>query len=91
MESGRFNVYKKEEIPERWHMKNTSRMDGKIYLLAKPGYAFWNDFLSSVLKQTSKHFYESRVLCLHLKDVNTFIIYITYYVKVNDKHTTSVN
>jgi len=53
--SGKFNVYKKDQLPDRWHMKNTSRLTGILYLLARPGYAFWDDYFQEILKQTSKH------------------------------------
>lgn len=51
--SGTFYVYKKDDIPERWHMKNTTVLDGMIYLLAKPGYAFWYDLFGTILKEKS--------------------------------------
>lgn len=50
LSSGTFDVYKKDELPERWHMKNTAVLDGIIYLLAKPGHAFWYDLFNEILK-----------------------------------------
>lgn len=49
-----FNVYKKDELPDRWHIKNTSRLNGKLYILAKPGYAFWYNLYEYILNSTSK-------------------------------------
>jgi hypothetical protein len=51
---GTFDVYKKEEIPDRWHMKNTTRLTGIIYLLAKPGYEFWSDYIQRILDKSSE-------------------------------------
>lgn len=48
-----FDAYKRDQLLNRWHMKNTSRLAGIIYLLAKPGYVFWDDFIKSILVQTS--------------------------------------
>lgn len=47
-------MYKKDQLPDRWRMKNTSRLTGILYLLAKPGYVFWDDFVKYILDQTSK-------------------------------------
>lgn len=52
--SGKFNVYKQNEIPDRWHLRNSPRLTGMIYLLAKPGYAFWDKYFESILSQTSE-------------------------------------
>lgn len=52
-ESGTFDVYKKDDLLDRWHMKNTTVLDGMIYLLAKPGYAFWYDLFETILEQKS--------------------------------------
>lgn len=49
-----FYVFQKYELPDRWHMKNNPRLDGIIYLLAKPSYAFWNSFFQKILDDTSK-------------------------------------
>lgn len=51
---GHFDVFKKEQLLDRWHMKNTARMDGLLYVLAKPGYAFWDDYYENLLNHTSK-------------------------------------
>lgn len=47
-------MFKKEQLLDRWHMKNTPRMNGLIYVLAKPGHAFWDDYFEELLKHTSK-------------------------------------
>jgi len=52
--SGKFNVYKQDELLDRWHMKNTSRMKGLIYLLAKRSNGFWDEYFEFILNQTSK-------------------------------------
>lgn len=51
--AGTFDVYKKDELLDRWHMKNTTVLDGMIYLLAKPGHAFWYDLFGTILKKKS--------------------------------------
>jgi len=48
-----FYVFKKYQLLDRWHMKNNPRLNGIIYLLAKPGYAFWYSFFQEILEQTS--------------------------------------
>lgn len=48
-----FDVYKKDQLPNRWYMKNTARLTGIIYLLAKSGYVFWDDYIQLILDQTS--------------------------------------
>ncbi|XP_025420790.1 ectonucleotide pyrophosphatase/phosphodiesterase family member 5-like, partial [Sipha flava] len=54
-----FSVYKKDELPVRWHMKNTSRLNGKLYILAKPGYAFWNNLFEYIQNSTRSMTFES--------------------------------
>ncbi|XP_022180021.1 ectonucleotide pyrophosphatase/phosphodiesterase family member 5-like isoform X2 [Myzus persicae] len=49
-----FGVYKKDELPDRWHMKNNSRLTDIIYLLAKPEYAFWDIYYEYILNGTTK-------------------------------------
>lgn len=51
---GTFDVYKKDELPDRWHMKNTTRLTGIIYLLTKPSYVFWSDYVQNILNTTSE-------------------------------------
>ncbi|VVC30894.1 Hypothetical protein CINCED_3A020487 [Cinara cedri] len=53
-ESGTFNVYKQDQIPERWHFKNSPRLKGLIYLLAEPSYMFWYDILNITAKDEFK-------------------------------------
>lgn len=48
--SGKFDVYKKDQLPDRWHMKNNARLTGIIFLLAKTGYAF----VQSTSEESSK-------------------------------------
>jgi len=48
-----FSVFKKDQLPDRWHMKNNTRLTDIIYLLAKPGYAFWETFYQIILNGTS--------------------------------------
>lgn len=48
-----FYVFKKKELPDRWHMKNNPRLNGIIYLLSKPSYAFWYSFYQKILDKTS--------------------------------------
>lgn len=48
-----FNVFKQDELPDRWHMKNNTRLKNIIYLLAKPEYAFWNKYFELILSGTS--------------------------------------
>ncbi|XP_050055875.1 ectonucleotide pyrophosphatase/phosphodiesterase family member 5-like [Aphis gossypii] len=52
-----FYVFKKHQLPDRWHMKNNPRLNGIIYLLAKPGYAFWYSYFQEILKQTTKEMF----------------------------------
>ncbi|KAL5243488.1 hypothetical protein ACI65C_010898 [Semiaphis heraclei] len=49
-----FNVFKQDELPDRWHMKNNTRLKNIIYLLAKPEYAFWNKYFELILSGTTK-------------------------------------
>jgi len=53
-ESNNFQVYKQEDIPERWHMKNNSRLYGIIYLLANNGYVFWGRHYEQLLSKKFK-------------------------------------
>jgi len=48
-----FYVFQKYELPDRWHMKNNPRLNGIIYLLAKPSYAFWYSYFQKILNETS--------------------------------------
>lgn len=48
-----FEVFKKEQLPERWHFKNTPRLDGILFLLAKPDFTFWTDSYENILEKTS--------------------------------------
>jgi len=48
-----FNVFKQDQLPDRWHMKNNTRLTGIIYLLAKPEYAFWDTYFEYILNETS--------------------------------------
>jgi len=44
-------VYKKEELPERWHYKNSERVTS-IVVVAEPGYSVYqvqNSFLSGYI------------------------------------------
>lgn len=50
----KFKVYKKDQLLDRWYMKNTNRLTGLLYLLAEPGYAFWNEYFDEILAKTSK-------------------------------------
>ncbi|XP_025204851.1 ectonucleotide pyrophosphatase/phosphodiesterase family member 5-like [Melanaphis sacchari] len=56
--SNTFYVFKKYQLPDRWHMKNNPRLNGIIYLLAKPGYAFWYSFYQTILDQTTKEMFK---------------------------------
>lgn len=67
-----FDVYKKDQLPNRWHMKNTPRLIGIIYLLAKSGYVFWDDYIKLILNQTSQY--------------NMNYVYTIYYKKKNNKN-----
>lgn len=51
--SKKFDVFKKNQLYDRWHMKNNTRLDNLIYLLAKPGYAFWDEYYEIILNGTS--------------------------------------
>lgn len=51
--SRKFNVFKKNQLYERWHMKNNTRLNNLIYLLAQPEYAFWNEYYEIILNGTS--------------------------------------
>lgn len=48
-----FEVFKKDQLPERWHIKNIPRLDGILCLLAKPGYAFSDGSYNYTLENTS--------------------------------------
>lgn len=48
-----FDVFKKDQLYNRWHMKNNTRLNNLIYLLAKPGYAFWDEYYEIILNGTS--------------------------------------
>lgn len=39
LSNGHFEVYRREEMPDRWHFKNNARAP-PIFLLASKGYAF---------------------------------------------------
>lgn len=54
-ESGNFEVYKQDQLLDRWHMKNTPRLNGIIYLLAQPKFMFWDDYLQTILDKTSEY------------------------------------
>ncbi|CAI6352086.1 unnamed protein product [Macrosiphum euphorbiae] len=49
-----FNVFKQDQLPDRWHMKNNTRLTDVIYLLAKPEYAFWATYFEYILNETTK-------------------------------------
>ncbi|XP_008182049.1 ectonucleotide pyrophosphatase/phosphodiesterase family member 5 isoform X2 [Acyrthosiphon pisum] len=49
-----FNVFKQDQLPDRWHMKNNTRLTDIIYLLAKPQYAFWDTYFEFILNGTTK-------------------------------------
>lgn len=53
-DSGTFRVFKQDQLLDRWHMKNTPKLKGCIYLLAEPKYMFWDDYLESILNKSSK-------------------------------------
>ncbi|KAE9526192.1 hypothetical protein AGLY_013823 [Aphis glycines] len=52
--SKKFDVFKKYQLFNRWHMKNNTRLNNLIYLLAKPGYAFWDEYYEIILNGTTK-------------------------------------
>ncbi|KAL4121158.1 hypothetical protein QTP88_013723 [Uroleucon formosanum] len=54
-----FYVFKKYELPDRWHMKNNARLNGIIYLLAKPSYAFWYSLYQTILDKTTKEMFRA--------------------------------
>ncbi|XP_060868387.1 ectonucleotide pyrophosphatase/phosphodiesterase family member 5-like [Metopolophium dirhodum] len=54
-----FYVFQKKELPDRWHMKNNPRLNGIIYLLAKPSYAFWYSFYQKILDKTTKEMFRT--------------------------------
>jgi len=49
-----FSVYKKDQLLDRWHIKNNTRLNDIIYLLANPGYAFWDKYYEQILNGTTK-------------------------------------
>ncbi|XP_060854448.1 ectonucleotide pyrophosphatase/phosphodiesterase family member 5-like isoform X1 [Rhopalosiphum padi] len=49
-----FSVFKKDQLLDRWHMKNNTRLNNIIYLLANPGYAFWDEYYELILSRTTK-------------------------------------
>lgn len=49
----KFRVFKREQMPDRWHMKNSPRLSNLLYLLTEPGHIFWSEYFEEMLNQTS--------------------------------------
>ncbi|XP_025204876.1 ectonucleotide pyrophosphatase/phosphodiesterase family member 5-like [Melanaphis sacchari] len=62
-----FDVFKKNQLYNRWHMKNNTRLNDIIYLLAKPKYAFWDEYYKDILNGTTK---EKFIVGVHGYDNN---------------------
>lgn len=72
---GTFKVYRKHEIPHRWHYSNNVRIP-PIYVIAEDGYGF-QDLTESVEKWRSVH--DIKGLTLYTFLVRKYVEYSTIF------------
>ncbi|XP_050424005.1 ectonucleotide pyrophosphatase/phosphodiesterase family member 5-like isoform X1 [Adelges cooleyi] len=70
--TGQFHVYTKENVLTRWHMNNSARLEGLIYLLAEPKYAFSDTYIENNFKgrdiskaEVGVHGYDNQESSMH--------------------------